>query len=58
MTEAVQRNFNLYPPDLETLNQVAERLNGSGRLNLSQALRVIIDEWRKCQNDTLGTVNS
>jgi len=61
MTEAVQRNFNIYPEDLDTLNIVAEKFNGSGRRNLSQALRLIIDEWRKQQgdtNDTATTINS
>lgn len=60
MTEAIQRNFNLYPADLETLNQVAQRFNGSGKRNLSQALRFIIDEWRKEQgesHDAQRTVN-
>ncbi len=49
MTEAIQRNFNLYQPDLDTLNEVAARFGSSGRRNLSAALRVILDEWRKQQ---------
>lgn len=60
MTEAIQRNFNLYKPDLDTLNEVAARFGGSGRLNLSAALRVILDEWRQQQGvncDAHGTGN-
>ncbi len=50
MTEAIQRNFNLYTPDLATLNEVADRLkDSSGRRNLSAALRFVLDEWRKQQ---------
>lgn len=50
MTErTTNRNFSVYPADLDTLNAVAAKFNGSGRRNLSQALRFIISEWQKQQ---------
>lgn len=49
---AVKRNFTLYPSDLDALNEVAKRFNGSGRRNLSAALRFIISEWSKHQEES------
>ena len=43
----VQRNFSLYPRQLDTLIRIAERFEETGSLNLSQALRYVINQFEK-----------